>query len=49
MLQVLIEQADLAMNRVAAGEASWDVIRAQVSDSYWEAGLQELAKFVMGS
>lgn len=46
-LQVLIEDADFAMNRVAAGEASWNDIKSQISDKYQEAGLQELAKFVL--
>ena len=46
-MQVLIEDADFAMNTVAAGEASWNDIRAQISDKYQEAGLQELAKFAL--
>ena len=48
-MQVLIEEADFAMNTVAAGEASWDEVRSQVSDKYQEAGLPELAKFVAGA
>ena len=43
---MFIEEADFIMNTVAAGEASWDAVREQLSDKYEQAGLQTLAGFV---
>jgi len=41
-----MEEADWLMNTVAAGEASWDDVRAAVADRYAEAGLTEVAYFI---
>jgi hypothetical protein len=48
-LQALLEEADFAMNTVAAGEASWDDTRSQISDKYQEVGLQEMANFFVAA
>jgi len=37
------------MNTVAAGEASWDDTRLQISDKCQGAGLQEMANFVVAA
>lgn len=41
-----MEEADWLMNSAAAGEASWDDIRAAVADRYAAAGLREVADFI---
>jgi hypothetical protein len=41
-----MEEADWLMNTAAAGEASWDSIRAAVADRYAAAGLTEVADFI---
>ena len=45
LLQVLIEDAEFLMNRVAAGELSWDDVRPQIAEKYEQAGLREVAEF----
>ena len=46
-LQVLIEDAEFLMNRASAGEVSWDEIRPQLADKYQQAGLPDVAEFVL--
>ena len=46
-LQVLIEDAEFLMNRASAGEVSWDEIRPQLADKYHQAGLPEVAEFIL--
>jgi hypothetical protein len=41
-----MEEADWLMNTAAAGEATWDSIRAAVADHYAAAGLTEVADFI---
>ncbi len=46
-LQVLIEDAEFLMNRASAGEVSWDEIKPQLADKYQQAGLPDVAEFVL--
>lgn len=45
-LQLLMERAEWLMNQAAAGEVGWDKIRADVADSYSQAGLISAARFI---
>ncbi|DBA77568.1 TPA: hypothetical protein ACH3X1_009374 [Trebouxia sp. C0004] len=45
--QVLLEDAEFLMNRASAGEVSWDEIRPQLADKYRQAGLPDIAEFVL--
>ena len=44
--QIAIDEAELLMNRVAAGEAQWDDIRRELADCYTRGGQQVVADFI---
>jgi hypothetical protein len=44
--QRALEAADLALDSVTAGEASWDDVAGALADAYAAAGLAELSRFV---
>ena len=41
-----VEEAEHCMNCVAAGEASWDDVRADVAAHYAQAGFYDAAEFI---
>lgn len=45
-IQRALEAAELALDRCAAGEASFDDVAAQLAEAYAAAGRPELARFV---
>jgi len=45
-MQIAIDEAELLMNRVAAGEAQWDDIRADLADRYAQGGQNVVADFI---
>ena len=45
-LQIAVDQAEFLMNRVAAGEASWDDIREELAAHYSSAGFINVADFI---
>ncbi|CAL8470236.1 g9778 [Coccomyxa elongata] len=45
--QVAMDDADMLLNRVAAGEGDWDSIRQPLAEKYREAGLSAVADFVL--
>ncbi len=45
-MQVAVSKAEHLMNRVAAGEASWDDIRSDLAAQYLKAGVQTSANLV---
>ena len=46
--QLELHAAGALLNRVSAGEGSWDAARDPLAEHYRRAGLQELAAFVSG-
>lgn len=44
--QLQMEEADWLLNAVAAGEAGWDDVRADVAERYAAAGLTPVADFI---
>ena len=45
-LQIAIDEAELLMNRVAAGEGQWDDIRGELAECYTKGGQQVVADFI---
>ena len=45
-LQLAVDEAEFLMNRVAAGEASWDDIREDLAAQYSAAGFINVADFI---
>ncbi len=45
--QVAMDDADMLLNTVAAGEGDWDSIRQPLAEKYREAGLSAVADFVL--
>ena len=45
-VQLALEEAQFALNRVAAGEATWDEVRPKIVTNYRIAGLARVADFV---
>ena len=45
--QVAMDNADFLLNRVAAGEGTWDDVRRPLAEKYAEAGLTSVADFVL--
>lgn len=39
-------EAELLMNRVAAGEAQWDEIRSELAERYAEGGQRLVSDFI---
>ena len=44
--QVLLEDAEFLMNRVSAGEVTWNEVRPELAVKYEQAGLSDVAAFV---
>lgn len=45
-VQLALDEAQFALNRVSAGEASWEEVRAKVAKNYKIAGLARVADLV---
>lgn len=45
-VQLALEEAQFIMNKVAAGEATWEDVRAKVATNYKVAGLVRVAEMV---
>ena len=45
-VQMAVDDAEHVMNCVAAGEATWDDVRADVAAHYARAGFQNAAVFI---
>lgn len=45
-MQIAVDDAEHLMNCVAAGEAAWDDVRADVAAHYARAGFQDAAEFI---
>ncbi len=48
-VQMAIDEAELLMNRVAAGEGDWDDIRPELARRYAEGGQQVVADFIQAA
>lgn len=46
--QLALVEAGALLDRVAAGEGSWDAVRAPLAERYRQAGQPELAAVVVG-
>ena len=45
-MQIAVDAAEFLMNRVAAGEAAWDDIRADLAAEFSRSGCINVAEFI---